>query len=260
MTPNKPARQTDDIPSTTGAPADSPPPLILDFDLACQHCRYNLRGLSGDPVRCPECGTSNTLGEGEPSEADIAAQFLRTDLTPGACVCAMLVVLPTQAMIWLLALLALRGRIVPGELGESLECVGAPALLSLVIWYASVERFRTLCGRQPGWRQALLLYHVYGLGISLTIITAVIALYTWLMWPAGDLNVWCVLLPAVTLAAAIKGARRLMAAPYARLQARIHTMQRPQVIAELRADARRRSHEARLLTDYLASRDDDSDD
>ena len=29
----------------------------IRFDLACPNCEYNLRGLSGAEVSCPECGT-----------------------------------------------------------------------------------------------------------------------------------------------------------------------------------------------------------
>lgn len=33
----------------------------IDEDLFCLACGYNLRGLSGNPVRCPECGENNDL-------------------------------------------------------------------------------------------------------------------------------------------------------------------------------------------------------
>ena len=43
------------------------PPLAPDgaiaADVFCLNCGYNLRGLTGDPVRCPECGHSNPLAE-----------------------------------------------------------------------------------------------------------------------------------------------------------------------------------------------------
>jgi uncharacterized protein YxjI len=34
-------------------------PPDQDVDRFCLRCAYNLRGLAGDPVRCPECGTPN---------------------------------------------------------------------------------------------------------------------------------------------------------------------------------------------------------
>ena len=44
------------------ATAEKPPDGIADDldglsrDVACPECEYNLRGLTGDPVACPECG------------------------------------------------------------------------------------------------------------------------------------------------------------------------------------------------------------
>ena len=35
----------------------------IDTDLHCLECRYNLRGLSGDPVRCPECFHEYSVAE-----------------------------------------------------------------------------------------------------------------------------------------------------------------------------------------------------
>ncbi len=31
--------------------------------LGCLNCGYSLRGLSGDPIRCPECGEANALSD-----------------------------------------------------------------------------------------------------------------------------------------------------------------------------------------------------
>jgi hypothetical protein len=44
----------------------------IDQDLYCLTCGYNLRGLSGDPLRCPECGNPNDLGT-----AAIPAEMIR---------------------------------------------------------------------------------------------------------------------------------------------------------------------------------------
>lgn len=30
-------------------------------DIFCLHCGYNLRGLPGDPIQCPECGGRSEL-------------------------------------------------------------------------------------------------------------------------------------------------------------------------------------------------------
>jgi len=47
----------------------------IDEDLFCLDCGYNLRGLRGDPVRCPECGHDNDLGT-----VSIPASLIRTAL------------------------------------------------------------------------------------------------------------------------------------------------------------------------------------
>jgi hypothetical protein len=45
-------------PGTIGPPALSDePPMLIDHDLPCRHCGYNLRGLTTDRA-CPECGTA----------------------------------------------------------------------------------------------------------------------------------------------------------------------------------------------------------
>jgi hypothetical protein len=38
-------------------------PSVIDRDLHCSACGYNLRGLSGDPVACPECGADTPLSD-----------------------------------------------------------------------------------------------------------------------------------------------------------------------------------------------------
>lgn len=46
------------------APSGSPQPgPVIETDALCRRCDYNLRGLAGDPVRCPECGQVNSLAD-----------------------------------------------------------------------------------------------------------------------------------------------------------------------------------------------------
>ncbi|MCC6359531.1 MAG: hypothetical protein IT450_12370 [Phycisphaerales bacterium] len=46
----------------------------MDFDAPCLHCRYNLRGLAGERVRCPECGGENERATLELIRDDQTAQ------------------------------------------------------------------------------------------------------------------------------------------------------------------------------------------
>lgn len=39
------------------------PGAPIDFDAPCRGCRYNLRGLCGEPIRCPECGRDHARTE-----------------------------------------------------------------------------------------------------------------------------------------------------------------------------------------------------
>lgn len=39
------------------------PETPICFDARCRRCNYNLRGLAGDPVRCPECGREHARAE-----------------------------------------------------------------------------------------------------------------------------------------------------------------------------------------------------
>jgi hypothetical protein len=59
-------------------------PRFLDRDLYCLKCGYNLRGLSGDPVRCPECGYDNPIADVEIPADLIAAQLKKME--PGVAV------------------------------------------------------------------------------------------------------------------------------------------------------------------------------
>jgi hypothetical protein len=47
---------------TDAAAAAADAQALIESDLVCTHCEYNLRGLRGDPVRCPECGVWNERG------------------------------------------------------------------------------------------------------------------------------------------------------------------------------------------------------
>jgi hypothetical protein len=40
------------------SPSDQPAPREITQDVPCPGCGYNLRGLAGDVVNCPECGQS----------------------------------------------------------------------------------------------------------------------------------------------------------------------------------------------------------
>ncbi len=59
---------------------------ILAEDAFCPQCGYNLRGLPGDPIRCPECGEASSL-EGLAVPAPLIRAALRgMEHAPTRCV------------------------------------------------------------------------------------------------------------------------------------------------------------------------------
>ena len=144
--------------------ADSPtpaaPPTALDRDLYCLTCGYNLRGLTGDPVRCPECGHLNPIGDVEIPAPIIAAQLRRMETSPALCVAAVLFGAPLLAALGAVLWEALRAH---ASGTEDVCCPGALTLLPVITWFYSVGSFRNSCLGKPGWIGALVMYHVWGL-------------------------------------------------------------------------------------------------
>ena len=129
---------------------------VVEEDLYCLGCGYSLRGLTGEQIRCPECGEVNPVS-GEPLPVKLMARHLREmDTVPSLCVLLFLLGVP---------LLASNARATFG--GDFDACVSG--VLSLVVlggWAGGVLSFRNQCGRQPGWKQVLALYHLLGLWIA----------------------------------------------------------------------------------------------
>src|SRR5262249_22782403 len=69
-----------------------------EIDLYCLACGYNLRGLSGDPRRCPECGHLNPVGDLMVPASEIAKQLTAMETIPVVCVSAIVVILGCVAV------------------------------------------------------------------------------------------------------------------------------------------------------------------
>jgi hypothetical protein len=133
-------------PDTTLAPGGD----LTNVDLYCLDCGYNLRGLSGDPRRCPECGSPNPIGLTEIPKHLIKRQLRLMDLQT------------------LLMPLSLCTSLLFGVVGVGMVCdkfgrqsgwvltVTAVAGLGLLGW--CVREFRSDCGSQPGWKGLALQY------------------------------------------------------------------------------------------------------
>ncbi|HVP10167.1 MAG TPA: hypothetical protein VMV94_03155 [Phycisphaerae bacterium] len=142
------------------AQSQVPPSPAEDIDLYCLKCGYNLRGLSGDPRRCPECFYMNPMGDLELPAPFISAQLRRMESAPAYCVACVffagLFALPPAALM----LSVLRGQ--PFE-QDTFCCFGSVLLGMIGAWVAFAMQFRNSCLGKPGWFATLLRFHAYGL-------------------------------------------------------------------------------------------------
>jgi hypothetical protein len=131
-------------------------PDLTDTDLYCLHCGYNLRGLSGDPRRCPECGNINPMGDLELPAALISEQLKRMETNPVLCVAAVFFGSPLLVMLVFAVLDGCR-------LDEIASCEVVPAFAAVVVWSIGATGFKNSCGARPGWLGVLWLYHLCAL-------------------------------------------------------------------------------------------------
>jgi len=135
--------------------------LPEDANLYCLNCGYNLRGLSGDPRRCPECGHMNPLGDLELPAEMISRQLRKMETAPTVCVGVALALALYLAMAIIAVLSSPRDR----DLQMTLSCCSVVAVsIAVVIWVVSANSFCRSCGAKPGWSSILWHYHLYGIG------------------------------------------------------------------------------------------------
>lgn len=112
-------------------------------DLYCLSCGYNLRGLSGDPIRCPECGHENDLWTASYPAAMIRLALRNMETAPTLCVaCAVGVVI-----------------LVPVLLSGFLWTV-IPLAACAVLWHICRQRMRRAFDERPGWSRTLVDFHL----------------------------------------------------------------------------------------------------
>ena len=64
----------------------------------CRECGYDLRGCAGDPVRCPECGTTSSLAGLMVAERRIVAALIQLEELPVLCVSCIILALVVYAV------------------------------------------------------------------------------------------------------------------------------------------------------------------
>ncbi|MHC4089348.1 MAG: hypothetical protein ACYSVY_03550 [Planctomycetota bacterium] len=118
-------------------------------DLYCLECGYNLRGIAGDPRRCPECWYANSV-----ADMRIPAQLIRKQARK-------LETLPTVCVAWVLAIPLVLGLAASPMAGATFA-LGA-GLTVIAAWGATGYYFAKSCQFRPGWAIALLEMHLVAL-------------------------------------------------------------------------------------------------
>lgn len=141
----------------------SPPTAPMtpsDIDLYCLNCGYNLRGLSGDPRRCPECGHLNPLGDLHLPAELITKQVRRMESAPAYCV-AVLLGCAVLLGFWTLIIVSDVGR---GERPDptGVICMAGGLMIGIAVWASCARAFRDACQRKPRWGHVLWSYHLTG--------------------------------------------------------------------------------------------------
>lgn len=136
----------------------------LDEDLYCLSCGYNLRGLSGDPVRCPECGQFNDLGTVRlPAEA-IHAALRDMETAPTWCVASAVMLVAFSPLLLV---------------GKQVTLIGAILMFCCMCgWFVAYREMRKDYDDRPGWRSILLYYHG-AMALCLTVVLLPLGLWVY---------------------------------------------------------------------------------
>jgi len=153
------------------APASPPVDHAIDRDLYCLECGYNLRGLSGDPVRCPECGFHNPIGDVEVPAPLIRRQLRRMETAPAMALLSLVILIPS---LILFGVSCYHGGL------EHATCLMLTVLVSLSLFVLFTQQFEFACGEQRGWILAFARYQVVGLVVLAGAIAACAGV-TWIV-------------------------------------------------------------------------------
>ena len=136
--------------------------ITPDTDLYCLQCGYNLRGLPGDPRRCPECFHLNAIGKLVVPAAQIRKQTRKMETAPAWCIGAILIA----------------GVGVLVAFGPFSACAAVLIPVAMFVWFSCAAAFAGSCQDKSGWRIALARYHFYGL----TMVAIMFILWPGVIW------------------------------------------------------------------------------
>lgn len=213
----------------------SPDPFIAEAlagtaDFYCFGCGYNLRGLAGDPKRCPECGEVNPVKDLIVTAEMVRRQLQRLETAPTLCIAGLLVT-AAGAVAFLTP-----------WLGENPFgcCVWA---IGPLMWLCGMASFAESCRQQPGWRRTFARFHLYAfclfavvIGVPVRLWFAFVALNNRIGWLSGAGACWVASVVSLLVFLVLL---RTMATPlYRRATAGFESLQR-QVAVDLVRQAQR---------------------
>lgn len=132
---------------------------IAAGDLYCVECGYNLRGLTGEVLRCPECGTNNPLTDLAPAASAIQRHIRNMERSLNAAV-----VMTTLSIVPLMVLLLLSRSYTLRTIASTPAIIiplAALAALLLGCWVSCMVRFRRLALCSNAWLRSALVYHLW---------------------------------------------------------------------------------------------------
>ncbi len=144
-------------------------PPTLAADVPCSACGYNLRGLAGDAIRCPECGTLNLDVIDQPAARAVVKEMHR--------IIGLIGLNFWTGAIGLTLLAALIAAVRESSL-RGMECVGALELISIALFGSSFVSYRRTCGRRSGWVHSLLIGYAFSAirgGVLIGLVIGVVA-------------------------------------------------------------------------------------
>lgn len=143
----------------------------IERDLYCLTCGYNLRGLSGDPVRCPECGQSQERAALEIPATAIRAALRQLETAPAY---NFLGLLGAPLLAW-----AIYPSVRQNAAGPPLTCLTLLVAALVCSVPFTLLHYRRTCRGRPGWLEALLRFHV-GTLVMLAMVLVVPFSLAWL--------------------------------------------------------------------------------
>lgn len=169
-----------------------------DLNLFCLECGYNLRGLTGDPLRCPECGTQNRLSDLVVSLRAVAKQLERMETLPTICIAATWAMALGICVVWL----------------TGVAWVLVLVALAAIVCGLAAAWFAKSCGFRPGWLAVLGWFQLAGFFWLAVLVAGTLGAFHTAQWIPYRWNVELYVLYGLLLGCAALVRRSLRRASY----------------------------------------------